>query len=210
MANFPFPTFNVDTLEGAVSHIIMLCGNVSDAALEEFVRRYAYARKKRLPQNYTTEVLLPRMKRARKIYQTSRHLYAINPMIKANQKGLDALWVFLKVMDDVDIETVMSGPYPSQLSYIKNGNIYHIVCCNDNGNTEMALASQLEIETNQRLKKGKSTIEEKYFFIFSSMENLKKAPVVLKSESLFCCIQYPDESRVPTMKFVKPALNDAE
>lgn len=201
------PSFNIDKLEGAVEHMLMVCGALSDAALNDFAHRYAYQRGKKLPADYAKTKLLPRMKRGRKIYQTTYNLFSLNPMLKANKKGLDAFWVFLEYMEDVDIQSVMQGPYPSQISYIKNNRIYHIVPCSQEGAAEMGAAAMLEIELMQRTRRSskKHAVEERFIFVFTSEEYMKKAAFKLNAPSLFCVIEYPDRTGIPKLSFVNPA-----
>lgn len=206
ISNFPGPAFNPDKLEGAIQHMLMICGSLSDAALDVFSVKYALERGKKLPENYASKILIPKMKRAGRIWQTSKHLYSINPVLRHNQKGLDAFWVFLENMADVDLATVMSGPqYPCQLSYIKNKKIYHIVRCEKEGSIELGMAVQLEMAMEARKKNGESSIDtERYFFIFSSEEYMNAAPYTIKTPSLFGVINYKQGSIYPTLSFANP------
>lgn len=146
------------------------------------------------------------MKRARIIYQTTPTMFSINPLLPANAKALNAFWVFLEFMEGVDIQTVMNGPYPAQITYLKNNRIYHIVSCSESGNMELSAAAMLEIEKNQRARKGRtSDVEERFIFVFSSEENMRKAALTLKSNCMFCVIKYPDKSTgIPEMGFFNP------
>ena len=201
------PSSNVDTLEGAVMNMFMVCGALSGAALNDFARRYAYQKKKKLPEDYATRVLLPRLTRSRKVYRTTQNLYSLNPLLPSNPQGLNAFWVFLELMDNVDLQTVINGPYPAQISYIKNQRIYHIVSCVNEGGVELGAATLLETAAQQRARKHniKATIDERFVFIFSSVENMKKAPFSLDAHSIFCVIEYPNrESGIPVINFYDP------
>lgn len=199
------PSFNVDKLEGAVKHMLMVCGALSDAALDDFVKRYAYMKGKRLPSDYASKVLLPRMVKSKGVFRTTQHLYSLHPLRKSDPNGLNAFWVFLEHMEGAQIESVINGPYPARLSYIKNNRVYRIVCCEDNGATEIGMTVQLEIEASQRYRKNKNEkIEERFFFVFSSEENMKRAPFSLKTPSLFCSVVYPHGQQIPDLNFVNP------
>ena len=146
------------------------------------------------------------MKLERKVYQTTQHLFTLNPLSYLNEKGLDAFWVFLYTMDGVKLENVMKGPYPAQISYIKSNRIYHIVACKGNGATELGLATQLEIETDRRRRRHPNEkVDERFFFVFSSKEDMENAPFVPKSPSLFVTVEYPDGERTPKLNFVNPS-----
>ena len=98
--NFEYvpPKWNVDKLEGAVLHCLQVCGPLSGAAINAFCQRYAYERNKKLPEDYGTRSLLPRMLRARKVFRISEKLYALNPLLPFDANArlrLDAFWTFL-------------------------------------------------------------------------------------------------------------------
>ena len=106
--NFEYvpPKWNVDKLEGAVLHCLQVCGPLSGAAINAFCQRYAYERNKKLPEDYGTRSLLPRMLRARKAFRISEKLYALNPLVPFDANArlrLDAFWTFLENMEGVDI-----------------------------------------------------------------------------------------------------------
>ena len=202
------PSFNVDQLEGAVRHMIMVCGALSDVSLNDFCRRFGQQRGKKLPGDYASAHLLPRLRMQRRLYQTTHRHYSLNPSLKTEKKGQDAFWVFLENMDGVSVESVMNGPYPSRVSYIKNNRIYHIVVCSGTGDIEIGLAYQQEQQAKIMAKKhGRRAPEERYIFVFNSREDMLDAPFNLESKSLFCVIRYPDASGVPHLQFSDPSDN---
>lgn len=205
MANIPLPAFNIDRLEGAVQHALMLGRTLSDDALNAFVQKYAFAKGKHLPPDYATTELLPRMKHERKVYQTTKHLYSLSPFAKLDEKALNAFWVFLYSMDGVQMEYVLNGPFPAQISYIKNGRIYHIIVCDGDGRDELGLAAQLEVDTSKKRRKANITpVDERFFFVFTSKENADNAPLVLDAPTLFVTIEYPNGSYIPKLNFIDP------
>lgn len=205
MAVIRQPSSNVDKLEGAVEHMLMVCGSLTDAALDEFSQRYAYERGKKLPGDFASKNLIPRLKRKRKVYQTGFHRYTINPMLRVDHAGEDAFWVFMEHMQGVDLGSVHKPQSFPQISYIKNNRIYHIVRCVEDGRVELSKAIQHEIDALHLKKRcPDGNVEERYFFIFSSIEELKKAPFSLKSPTIFGTITY-ENSRVPKLYFVNPA-----
>ena len=201
------PSSNIDTLEGAVMNMFMIFGALSGDSMNDFVRRYAYEKKHKLPEDYATRVLLPRMTRNRTLYRTAQNLFSINPLLQLNQQNLNAFWVFMELMADVDLQTVLHGPYPAQVSYVKNNRIYHIVSCINEGGVELGTANMLEINAAQKAQQHNITtsIEERFVFIFSSVENMKRAPFTLKAQSIFCVINYPNgPTGSPEINFFKP------
>lgn len=209
MAVIRQPSSNVDRLEGAVEHMLMVCGSLTDAALDEFAQRYAFERGKKLPADFASKNLIPRMKRRRKVYQTGLHRYTINPMLRVDHAGEDAFWVFMEHMQGVDLGTVHKPQSFPQISYIKNNRIYHIVRCEEDGRVELSKATQREIDALHRKKRcPDGFVEERYFFIFSSVEDMKRAPFALKSPTIFGTISY-EEGRVPQLYFINPAARAA-
>ena len=112
--NFEYvpPKWNVDKLEGAVLHCLQVCGPLSGAAINAFCQRYAYERNKKLPEDYGTRSLLPRMLRARKVFRISEKLYALNPLLPFDANArlrLDAFWTFLENMEVSISQALLSG-----------------------------------------------------------------------------------------------------
>lgn len=209
--NFEYvpPKWNIDKLEGAVLHCLQVFGPLSGAAINDFSQRYAYERNKKLPDKYGTRSLLPRMLRTRKAFQISPKLYALHPLqtfdAKARQ-SLDAFWTFLENMEGVDMASVIKGPPPAQVSYIKNNRIYHIICCENDGLVEMATAVQLEYSMASALSKSKNVVqvEERNFIMFKSKQLLEKAPYNLHTKTLFGIVEYAENSDVPSILFTIP------
>lgn len=199
------PGFNVDNLEGAILHMVQTCGCLTDASLNEYAVKFAFARGKKLAPDYASGKLLPRLIKQRKIWRTGEHFYSINPLVKFSRDSQDAFWVYLESMEDIEPNLTMSGPFPAQISYIKNGCVYHIVRATKSGDSELAYAVQLEIATEQRRRKhgnddGKAN---KFIFIFSSQELADAAKYTLKSQCLFCVITYPTGELIPELEFQK-------
>lgn len=203
--------FNVDKLEGAVMHMVQCCGCLSDAALDEYAVKYALIRGKELSPTYASDRLLPRLVRSYKIYRTGEHFYSIHPLIYFKRDKEDAFWVYMENMENVDPKSTICGPAPAQLTYIKNGAIYHIIRAHGDGIDEQGLAVQLEIAVEQRLRKErrKQTAEpigtgEKFIFIFASHEFADQARFKMKSPCLFCVITYDNERLRPSLDFFVP------
>ena len=200
--NFEYvpPKWNVDKLEGAVLHCLQVCGPLSGAA---------YERNKKLPEDYGTRSLLPRMLRARKVFRISEKLYALNPLLPFDANArlrLDAFWTFLENMEGVDIASVIIGPPPAQISYIKNNRIYHIICCKDDGVFEMGMAANLELYMAHMLSSSKSVaqVEERNFIMFKSKELLEGAPYKLHTKSLYGVVEYAEGCETPSILFSVP------
>lgn len=203
--------FNVDKLEGAVMHMVQCCGCLSDTALDEYAVKYALIRGKELDHTYASTRLLPRLVRSYKIFRTGEHFYSIHPLIFFKREREDAFWVYMENMENVDPKSTICGPSPAQLTYMKNGAIYHIIRAHGDGVAEQGLAVQLEIEVEQRLRKNrmKQASEaggsgEKFIFIFASRELAEQAQFKMKSPCLFCVITYDKERLRPSLDFFVP------
>lgn len=207
MVNISQAGFNVDKLEGAVMHLIQICGCLSDASISAFAVRYALGKGKKLHSNYAPTKLLPRMVSQRKIYKVGATSYSINPIVRSNPKAQDAFWVCLESLSEIEIDSAMRGPFPAQISYIKNNAIYHIIRVEKEGHTEMALSTQLEIETMQRRRRNQSSgkpVEEKFIFVFTSMQYALDSQFQLKSPCLFAVIEYQAGAVLPRITYHDP------
>ena len=192
------PSFDVDTLEGAVLYFLSICHALSDVSLDYFVARYAYCRGKSLPNNYATTVLLPRLKRQHKIFQTTKHSFSLNPMVYYDENGLNSFWVFAHAMNDVDLKNVFVGEYPTQISYLKNGAMYNIICCKSDGSDEMFY------EAGVLQSRAKTKIPKKYFFVFNDLDEMAKAKPILKAPTLFVSVTSDGPNNPPIVQFVNP------
>ena len=119
---------------------------------------------------------------------------------------LDAFWTFLENMEGVDIASVIIGPPPAQISYIKNNRIYHIICCKDDGVFEMGMAANLELYMAHMLSSSKSVaqVEERNFIMFKSKELLEGAPYKLHTKSLYGVVEYAEGCETPSILFSVP------
>lgn len=196
------PSFNVDTLEGAILHLLSVCHTIPDIAIACFAEQYAARKGKRLPASYTYDVLLPRLKKEHKIYNPAAHIYSLSPIIYYNENGITSFWVFLHLMKDVDIGNVFCGTPPAQLSYIKNNTVYHIVCCKSDGTEEMLY----EVGAEKHAK-----MQKKYFFVFKSEEDINQAKLMINAPALFVLVKEGAPGTPATVKFYDPkSLGKAE
>ena len=86
--------YNVELLEGAILHVLQICGCLSAESLDRFALIYAYKHGKQLRTNFASSYLLPRMRDANKIWQVDKlSFYTASPIIKMDrqiQDGRDA------------------------------------------------------------------------------------------------------------------------
>jgi len=205
MNDIPLPAFNIDSLEGAVLHMLQICDNLSDTALNDFVVLYAGHRGKRLKSNYASSKLLPRLVREGKVYRVGTHLYSLNPMVRGTKDEQDAFWVYLEYLDSINvIGDTLKGPVPAQISFIKDNKIYHIVKVEGAAEKEMAFLCQLEIEQMQRTRSDKYPPNERYIIVFDSEEFANNCRYQLKSPVLFGVIKYEEGKYRPTLRFFYP------
>lgn len=193
-------------IEQAVEKFLMICGALSPVVLDEFVSHIAYRSGKALSLNLFTNCIVETMVANRLLHRLGDGRYTLNTGDKYDWKGEDALWVFMEHMDGVDLSNVMKGPFPAQMTYFKNGRIYHIIRCDKEGSLELGLAREIEKETEnrRRLDNGPVLVEERYFFVFSSADYLKAAPKVTVSPSVNVLLQIESRSKPPLIKFQTP------
>lgn len=201
------PAFNIENLEGAVLYMLQVCDNLSDVALNDFVQLYAGYRGKRLKGNYATAKLLPRLIREGKVFRIGSHLYSLNPMVRGNRPAQDAFWVYLEYLNSIEVVgDTLKGPYPAQISFVKDNKIYHIIRVSGAAEKEMPFLCQLEIEQQQRsrIEKEKYPPNERYIIIFDSVELAEQCSYRLNSPVLFGTIHYDEGQYRPQLKFFYP------
>ena len=198
------PSSDVDTLEGAIRHMLSVCNTLPGAAINAFTQKFGKMHGHNLPNDFGTNIVMRQLIRGGWAFRTSEHLYSLNPLLRSNQKGIDAFWVFMEHMQDVDLATVYK-PQFGELCYIKNNRIYSIIRCKGNGEKELAMAAQRELvrERHMRRYPKDKLPDERFFFIFSSKTAMANAPFFLKTPSLYCCIKY-DAQWVPQIFFADP------
>ena len=198
--------YNVDLLEGAILHVLQICGCLSAESLDRFALIYAYKRGKRLKPDYASKTLLPRLRLENKIWQVEGYkFYTVSPIVKPNRQMQDAFWVFLEFMEDTDLQTVGTGPSPAQVSFFRQGRSYHIIAVKGDGVIEFQNAVNYEMNMETYQKKGGQFPEQRYIIVFTSMDNLSKSHFHLKSKMMFCTVSYPGGEPIPSLHFVDPS-----
>ena len=200
------PSSDVDTLEGALCHMLQVCDTLPAAAINVFAQKFAILHGQKVSDNFGTNVIMRNLRQQGFVYQTTQHLYSNNPIMRINQKGIDAFWVFMEHMQGVDLQTVYKPAEQGSLAYTKNGKHYVIIRCKGNGAVELGTACQQEVKVNRYNKRHPEfKREDRYFFIFYNKEDIMNAPYLLKSPTLFCTIKY-NKQWVPELRFVNPDI----
>lgn len=199
------PSYNVDQLQGAIMHMLAICGTLSIDALADFSIKFAYQRGRRLQREYVINSILGKMERSRKIYRTGTYVYSANPLLTLDHKALNSFWVFLETMDGVDLESVMYPEFPARLSYIRNGKIFNIIPCEGEGFVEFASAVQIEIHMAEHFEHPEEI--ERFIFVFTSPDYMNRQDFSFKIPTMFACVQYQPDSQIPSITFKKPQAN---
>lgn len=186
-----------------VVNLFSVCTTLSIDAIKALAKRIRKDKIFVLPKNYIRGQLLPALLNAGIVYESSPRFYTIVGRVEAKKKhGLDAFWVFLNHIDGAELLSIMSGPRPASMTFIRKNRIYHIIRCTDNGAIELGLASQLEIQTNQRRNPNASpVVDERYFIIFDDMAAIKNAPFRLSAPTMFVMLDYSN-GKAPKLKYV--------
>lgn len=200
--------YNIDLLEGAMTHMLQICGCLSTASLDRFAEIFTYCKGHNYKSNYAEKTLLPRMRKEGRAFEiNSGKCYSANPIVKPDKKMQDAFWVFLEFMMDVNLHSVATGFPPAQITFSKNQRLYHIISVEKEGTAELIHAARNDISIEERIKNEKGGFkrpEERYIVVFSSLENAKKAKVDLKKRTLYSIVSYPENSWTPEIVMVKP------
>lgn len=188
--------FDIDTMEGALLHVIAICGGITAAAANDFCVKYGANRGKKIPEHYAENTLLKRLRENGRIYKTKQNIYTLNPITKVKRETLDCFWVFLEHMEGVDLISLSGGGSSAfKLSYMKNNRYYHIIACNGAGEREMAIAANHENEWQNRARpKGTPDIELRYFFVFPTKEAMAKPHILMRSPTMYCTVTYSNSA----------------
>lgn len=213
--------YNIDTLEGAIMHILQIFGCLSVESLDRFARIYAAKRGKTLKSNTDiSKWLLPQMRKSKKIFQLGgERYYTISPQIKPSRSTQDAFWVFLEYAEEVELQTVGQGPDPAQVTFFRNGRDYHIIAVKDNGERELrkALIYEENMANMRRAYSAKDGAahqkkypEERFIVLFRTDEDMLGAAYNLHGRTMYCVVSYPEGKNQPEIRCYEPEKPNVE
>lgn len=198
------PCFNVDTMEGAVMHMLAVCDTLPAPAINAFVQKLAILRNRKVPEDYGMNSIIRQLKMKGYVYETGSRVFSLDPNANTNQRGIDAFWIFMEHMQGVDLQDVYKPSGFGNIAYTKNDFNYTIVRCRGDGVAELKVVCQKEMIFSQQKRKNPELINrDKYFFVFRSMEQAMNVPLLPNpNSSLFCTVKY-DKQWVPEIRFLR-------
>lgn len=193
---------HLDEISQQIARMLMIFGPLSYVSLDNFTRRLCERRNWPCPDNLFMDRVRPHILKSRLASEMRGSKLANRAPTSKGSYGQDAFWLFLEHCAEADLETVMEGPYPAQVTYMRNGNIYHILRCKGNGGIEIGLIAENE-QTFVRMKKGnpeKSPVE-KFLLLFSDMEDLLASANLICGPVIKGTITYESQSDPPSFFF---------
>jgi hypothetical protein len=173
---------------------------LSAKSLNKFASLYAYERGKQLTPAYASHKILPRLRKQGKVYAiANENYYSINPLCKPNIKMQDAFWTMLEFFSGIEIDTIISGPTPASLSFIRNNRFYYIIVAESDGKKEYAQA--LNLERNMLKVVKNEPLELRFLFLFRSKENASKTNFIMTSKTMCGVLTYEENSMIPSISF---------
>ena len=193
---------HLDEISQLVAHMLMTFGPLSYVSLEDFTYRLCEREGWPCPDNLFRDKVLPHILKSRLASEMKGEKLANRIPTSKGQYGQDAFWLFLEHCSDADFETVMEGPYPAQVTYMRNGNIYHIIRCKGCGGTEIGLVAENELAFT-RMKRGypSRSPSEKFLLLFSNMDDLMASANIIHGPTIKGTISYNNSCEPPRFFF---------
>lgn len=193
---------HLDEISRQIARMLMTFGPLSYASLDDFTYRLCERNGWYYDDDFFTERVLPFIIKHRLASKMKGNKLANRAPSSKGNYGQDAFWLFLEHCGEADLETVMEGPYPTQVTYMRNGNIYHIIRCKGSGGTEIGLVAENE-RAFIRMKKGdiRKSPEEKFLFLFSNMEDLRASADIIRGPVIKGTITYDGSTNAPKFFF---------
>lgn len=185
-----------------VAGMLSTFGPLSHTSLEAFVDRYCEMNEWVVPENYYEDRVVPALSKSRLACSYKGNRLANCIMADDKNAGQDAFWLFMEHMKEAELDTIMAGPWPSQVTYLRRGNLYHIVRCSGSGDTELGSLAANERAVQSERRVGIDGVpEEKFILLFGSMEALRASALVIKGPVIRGVIQYKNPNEAPDFYF---------
>lgn len=140
-------------------------------------------------------------------WSSDKNYILFSPQEKVSGRMTDAVWVMLRLLEKIDLETseyIIKADEPSQLCYMKNGTMYEVISINDT--SEIIYMVMLHKLIKSRMEEGDDpNIYCKYVVILRDESFLKMLPKV-SFNYLPVVLQYPDRDydAEPEISFLEP------
>lgn len=192
-----------DELTYEVLKMLQVFGPLSIPSL--YKRCFQICKKNELAisMEYFREFLLPEMEKRR--YITIKKETVTGYVDRGKHRFMqDAFWVFLEFVEGMDMESVIDGPEPAQVSFQRNNALYHIVRCDSDGSLDYgpikALAAEMREYQNPY---AAEQIPDRFILVYSSRDLMLKSPIVLDVPTLKAVVEYPSGGNIASLYFSK-------
>ena len=116
----------------------------------------------------------------------------------------DAFWVFLEFVEGMDMESVIDGPEPAQVSFQRNNALYHIVRCDSDGSLDYGQIKSLVAEMHEYQNPyAAEQIPDRFILVYSSRDLMLRSPIVLDVPTLKAVVEYPNGGNIASLYFSK-------
>ena len=124
-----------DELTYEVLRMLQVFGPLSIPSLYKRCSQICKQNELMISEEYFREFLLSEMEKRR--YITIKKEIVTGYVDRGKHRFMqDAFWVFLEFVEGMDMESVIDGPDPAQVSFQRNNALYHIVRCDSDGSLD--------------------------------------------------------------------------
>lgn len=113
-------------------------------------------------------------------YTSDKQFYTVNIHKKVDPYMIDAIWILLQSKNDIEWNTVMLADNPSQLLYVKNGQLYEIISIKDNEEYKYISLNKKHLSNSSTTMQKEDAIDEsiKYIIVVPHESYINNIPNV--------------------------------
>ena len=187
-----------DELTYEVLRMLQVFGPLSIPSLYKRCSQICKQNELMISEEYFREFLLSEMEKRRYITITG---YVDRGKHRFMQ---DAFWVFLEFVEGMDMESVIDGPDPAQVSFQRNNALYHIVRCDSDGSLDYGPIKSLVAEMREYQNPyAAEQIPDRVILVYSSRDLMLRSPIVLDVPTLKAVVEYPNGGNIASLYFSK-------
>ena len=188
-----------DELTYEVLRMLQVFGPLSIPSLYKRCSQICKQNELMISEEYFREFLLSEMEKRR--YITIKKEIVTGYVDRGKQ---DAFWVFLEFVEGMDMESVIDGPAPAQVSFQRNNALYHIVRCDSDGSLDYGPIKSLVAEMREYQNPyAAEQIPDRFILVYSSRDLMLRSPIVLDVPTLKAVVEYPNGGNIASLYFSK-------
>lgn len=192
-----------DELTYEVLRMLQVFGPLSIPSLYKRCSQICKQNELMISEEYFREFLLSEMEKRR--YITIKKEIVTGYVDRGKHRFMqDAFWIFLEFVEGMDMESVIDGPDPAQVSFQRNNALYHIVRCDSDGSLDYGPIKSLVAEMREYQNPyAAEQIPDRFILVYSSRDLMLRSPIVLDVPTLKAVVEYPNGGNIASLYFSK-------